>query len=733
MSAANTQLCEYCRLPIPGALLANEPESVKYCCPGCRLAHAITQEAGEEGLNRWTLTKLGLAIFFSMNVMVLTLALWAYDAHATGDAPRMAAALSDLFRFACLLLTFPVLILLGGPLLEQAIEDLRRCRLSTDLLILSGVAASFAYSTISVWSGTGAIYFEVGCMILVFVTLGRWLEATGKLRSTQALDQLQQLLPESVEVQHSDGTVRAKPRSLVCIGDDVVVRAGDRIPVDGRVVSGRTTVDEQLLTGESWPIEKAVGSRVVGGTWALDGELLVRVDVASDETVLQRLVKAVDEARQHKSDSLRFADRITSFFIPATFVLAILTLAWHTWSDSWTAGIMSALSVVLVACPCGLGLATPMALWAAMGVAARRGIAFNSPQSLENVAGIRAIRFDKTGTLTTGQPVVKSLSTDGQVSIEEIERRARQLASASRHVFSRAILRSISKETAPLQMQTTCQAGKGVFGTVAGEFFPTALGNTGLMDDLGFECPPRLQMVVERAQRRGQPVALIGWSGLVRGVFVFAEQPRPRAEAVLRECQQRRLDVGILTGDASEAAQRFAESVGVAVESGLSPEQKQAAIQKAQQQIGPVALVGDGMNDVVALSAADVGVCLGCGADISRAAADICLVGDDLSQIPWLIDLSRQTMRTIRNNLAWSFGYNSFGMLIAAIGKLHPAIAAILMVVSSVFVISNSLRLVSRFSLPDTSPAAATSTAAVVAAANATDRDFVKTNEKVAV
>ncbi|QDT32888.1 heavy metal translocating P-type ATPase [Thalassoglobus polymorphus] len=704
------RLCDYCGLPVGKTLGVREEAVASYCCTGCRFAHAITSDTGEEGSNRWMLTKLGIAIFFSMNVMVLTLALWAYDGSRLGDAPRIAEALSDLFRFACLLLTFPVLVLLGRPLLEQALDDLSQFRFSTDLLVLSGVLASFVYSTISVWRGEGDIYFEVGCMILVFVTLGRWLEATGKLRSTASLDQLQQLLPEEVLILQSDMSRRRVPREEIRIGDKIIVRSGERFPIDGVIIEGQTTIDEQLITGESWPVERSLNDRVIGGTIALDGEVIVRVDVTQNGTVLQRLVEAVKAARLEKSDTQRLADRITQFFIPATLLLAIGTFAFHAIASSIMTGVLTALSVILIACPCGLGLATPMTLWAAVGVAARRGIAFNSTQVLESLANIKAIRFDKTGTLTTGTPVVKSLITDGETSTRQIDQRAKQLAQSSNHVFSRAILDSIKEDVSLLDIRPTSQAGKGVYGTVSGEFKPTALGSLPLMRDLDIECPPRLERALEQAQREGHPVVSIGWASLVRGLFIFEEQSRAGVTEMFAKCREFGLDLGILTGDSSDAAKRFATTAGVPALSGLSPRQKQIEIQKIQREIGPVALVGDGMNDVVALSAADVGLCLGCGADVSRDAADICLVGDDLSQIPWLVELSQQTMKTIRTNLTWVFAYNGIGMTIAVTGMLHPAVAAALMVVSSVFVITNSLRLQARYSDPgdqvDVSPGA---------------------------
>lgn len=698
--------CVYCGLPVPQPLWGKPSEGANYCCTGCRFAHAVTQESGAEGEARWTLTKLGISIFFSMNVMVLTLALWAYTGPQADGKTLMAHSLAEVFRFACLLLSFPVLVLLGRPLLEQAIDSISQRRLTTDILIVGGVLASFVYSTISVWSGTGEIYFEVGCMILVFVTLGRWLEATGKLRSTEALDQLQQLLPDEVDVLQADKSRLRVARSELNIGDEVIVQAGDRIPIDGRITQGRSTIDEQLVTGESWPVERTVSQTVVGGTLALDGEIVVRIEHRLEDGTLPRLVAAIHAARQEKGEYQRLADRISQIFVIVTAGLSLSVLIFHSFNTDLMTGVMAALSVVLIACPCALGIATPLALWASIGVAAQRGIVFGTTTALEQLAKVKAIRFDKTGTLTTGQPQVKRLLTDGQTDVEAIRQRADALARSSNHVFSQAISESLKSTDLPtslsgtksVEIEATSVAGKGMYGVAHGEFQPTALGNKKLMDEFDFECPPTLELAIEKSQQEGHPCILVGWGGLVRGCFIMQEELRSSAMKMLSECRSKDLDLAVLTGDTALSTNRLASTISTPFLTDLSPERKQQAILNAQSEIGPVAFLGDGINDAIALSTADVGISLGCGADVSREAADICLVSDDLSQMPWLVDLSQATVQTIRTNLFWAFGYNGCGMLVAATGWLHPAVSAVLMVLSSLFVISNSLRLRAQFS-----------------------------------
>lgn len=697
-----TQHCDYCGLPIPKPLWlgssVGESESnagLHYCCSGCQFAHAITKETGEEGATRWTLTKLGIAIFFAMNVMVFTLALWAYNNPDVSGGSQMAEMFADLFRFACLILSLPVLFLLGRPLLENAIEQLQARIFSTDLLLMTGVIAAYGYSIFSVWRGSGDIYFEVGCMILVMVTLGRWLEATGKLQSTKALDQLEQLLPNEV-TRLRNGNREIISRDEIERHDQLAVPAGERIPADGVLASSSATVDEQLVTGESWPAEKTQGDALTGGTLNLDGELILVVSAKPDEGTLARLIEAAREARDQQGRYQQLADRISQWFIPVMVLIAVMTLAVHTWRADLATGMLTALSVVLVACPCALGLATPMALWAAMGTAARRGILFRSPSALERLAQIKALRFDKTGTLTTGEPTVDVLHVDQSISRDEVLRRANALAATSTHVFSQAIRRFAreSDETGlPSDVPVQSLAGRGLEAHLFGENTPTLLGNKRLMDERDFACSAELESEILQALQQGIPTVLIGWNRHVRGVFCLQEQLRDDVEQLITACREEGLDLGILTGDHKQSAERIADQIGMPVWSELTPEGKSEAVLELARTVGPVGLVGDGINDAPALAHAAVGISMGCGADVARDSADICLVGDDLSQIPWLINLARRTLSTIRMNLFWAFGYNSVGIAVAAMGWLHPAFAALLMVASSVFVITNSLRL----------------------------------------
>lgn len=697
--ANDSHACDFCGLPVPAPLWspgALRDAGPKYCCFGCRFAHAVTQESGESGTARWTLTRLGIAIFFTMNAMVFTVALWAYGDGVPGEPTQTANAFVELFRFICLLASLPVLFLLGVPLAENALRELRQGRLSTDLLLMVGVIAAFTYSMISVWRGSGEIYFEVGCMVLVFVTLGRWLEATGKLKSTESLDRLSRLLPAEVRLLETSGIERAVPLNSVQIGDRLRVLPGERVPTDGRLCSSRSTMDEQLITGESWPVEKVRGDALIGGTLNLEGDVELAVTAVPSEGTLARLVAVVREARERKGKYQRLADRIVGWFFPVVIALASLTFVLHGLQSGLGSGMLAALSVILIACPCALGIATPMAVWAAIGSAARRGIVLQNGETLERLAGVQSICFDKTGTLTTGQPHVGRLDVADESERFEVARRSASLANSSHHPFSRAIALEYRDVHQSAKWDNIVNVpGQGLRGMLAGESEPTLLGNLRLCDDAELTLPKELAMPLEAAMQTGMPVALIGWNKQVRGVFVFEEELRPHARDTVDQLTSNALRVEVLTGDHAQRGRRLADELGVHVHAELSPLAKQRAVAALRDSNGSVAMIGDGINDASAIATADVGVALGCGADVTRESADVCIISNDLHQLPWLLHLAQRTLRTVRGNLAWAFGYNSIGIVLAMGGWLHPSIAAALMVGSSLIVISRSLRLAS--------------------------------------
>jgi heavy metal translocating P-type ATPase len=717
--------CAYCGLPIPQpwwpwtAPTAPADGEKAYCCFGCRFAAAVTRQQGEEGAANWTLVCLGTAVFLTMNVMVFTMALWTQDFYqGQGETPgQLALVLHGLFRYLCLLFALPVILLLGVPLLENAWGHLRRGLVHTDLLLVVGVAASYLYSVISVVRDDGPVYFEVGCVVLVLVTVGRWLEARGRLQALAAIDALHRLLPARARLVR-DGEEVWVPPEVVHRGDRVRVLPGERIPCDGQVLQHAAAVDEQVVTGESKPAVKEPGDAVYGGSLNLDGDLLITATAEPGDTVLARMIELVRRGQQLKGHFERLADRVTAVFLPAVMVVAGAAAAWHGSRHGLADGILTGLAVLLIACPCALGLATPMAVWSARGRAALAQVLFRHGEALERLASIRAIRIDKTGTLTTGTPAVAEFATAPDGDRDEVLKLAAVLAASSTHSYSQAIRQLADLETPvgrpSLAVRTAREgrptrlglinvqtlAGRGIIGRVeqANSTAPESctrvlLGSPRLMAENALNWPPSFLAATDRARVSGQPLTCIGWEGEVRGVFVFREQLRPEAAEAIARLREQGLDVAILTGDSTAPASALGKELGVPVVADLLPDGKVAALAEARRRLGPVAMVGDGLNDAPALAAGDVGIALGCGTEVSRDSASVCLLGNDLGRLPWLIDLARRTVRVVRQNLFWAFVYNLVGVGFACTGRLNPVLAALAMVLSSLLVVANSLRL----------------------------------------
>ncbi len=701
--------CDYCGLPLSGgwrrardvrstSAPRTEPE---FCCFGCRLASSITSEKGETGQSHWTLTRLGLAIFFTMNVMVFTMALWSRDVYA--DHPSVgtptATALYELLRYGCLLFATPVVLLLGGPILEQAWQSLRRGQITTDWLLSVGIVASLVYSILSVLTGGAHIYFEVSCMVLVAVTLGRWLEATGKLKTTEAIRALQRLLPERAHVQRGD-QVSDVPLSEVRVGELIRILPGERVPLDGQIQRNRASIDQQLLTGESDPVTREPGDAIFAGSLNLDGDLTMSVTAPASAGTLQRMVDLVTTALAEKSAEQRLADRMSHAFVPLMATIALGTFAAYLPSDGFHQALMTSLAVVLIACPCALAIATPMAVWAALGTACQEQVVFRRGDALSRLARVKVVCFDKTGTITSGNVEVDQVHVAEERERDEVWRRAVALAGASNHVLAHAVLRQLEADTCELPQQVAVVSGRGVTGVLAGDPTPTYLGSWAYMQQVALNVPASLQAVLAQCQAGSQSFSCVGWAGSVRAVLVFRERVRPSALAALTELREMGLMVTLLTGDHDRRARQLAAELRVEVRAELLPEDKLKMIEQLRAEHGPVAMVGDGINDAPALAAADVGIAMGCGAEVSRDAAEVCLLGNDLGKIPWAIRWARETRRTIRQNLFWAFAYNLVGVSLAVAKMLNPIVAAIAMVGSSLFVVSNSLRL-SRITVGD--------------------------------
>lgn len=670
--------CDYCGLPLASATGDGGP---RYCCFGCRFAASITDATGDAGESRWMMTRLGVAVFFTMNVMVFTMLLWS----DRGAVEPAAAAFYGLARHACLLFTAPVMVLLGGPLFREAGREAWSARPSLNLLLAVGVAAAFLISVHAVVMDRGHVYFEVACMVLVAVTLGKCLEASGKLRTTEALRELRTLLPDSVRrmVGADEQTI---PLADTRGGDRLRVLPGERIPTDGRIVEGCSAIDERTVTGESVPVVRQAGDPVASGTEVIDGPLVIEVTAAPGAGTLERLIDAVAAAATAGTREQRIAERAAAWFLPIVIASAATAFVIQTGRAGWTsdgiaAGTMAAIAVVVVSCPCALGLATPMALWAAVGAAARRHVLVRDADAFVRLGRTGTFCIDKTGTLTTGL-AVRTVDAGPDVAATSVLAIAAALARGSTHVLSRAIEAEAGRRgLAPADVAgVRVVAGRGIEGRLV----------DGRVVRLGSEA--WMAMLVDDALppcAADRPSCWLAIDRRVAGAIVFDETIRPEAAGAVAALAAEGIEIWIVSGDREPRAAAVAKALGVRHAAPLLPEEKLAFVRLR----APAAMVGDGINDAPALAAADIGVALGCGADVSRWTAAICLLRDDLGDLPWAVSLARRTSRTIRWNLVWAFGYNALCIPLAATGVVHPAVAAAAMVASSLFVVSGSLAL----------------------------------------
>ncbi len=692
------EACAFCHLPLGGR--AVEDDGPAFCCFGCRLAAQIAGTGEASGEARRLLARLGIATFFTMNVMVFSLVLWSQeiDAVSPENAGPMADALRDLFRAVSLLLSVPVFWLLGIPLMINAWAQVRRGIVATDGLIALGVAAALAYSAASVFGDRDRTYFEVVCMVLVLVTLGRWMEALGKQRTTEAVESLDRLLPETVRVRRGEHPESVLPLAELRVGDSVRVLPGERIPCDGRIRRGRAAIDEGLLTGESVPTTRGPGDVVAAGTWNVDGALVLEAAAEADRGTVARLTELVRAALGAQGRFERLADRVARFFVPLVLAVAGATAIVHGRTGGFEEGLLAGLAVLLIACPCALGLATPMAVWTAVGTAARHQVLFRSGTALERLARVDSIFFDKTGTLTEADLQVEAAHRVDCTEGEVVSRTA-AIAAQSEHIASRALLRWAADHGTTdeaIQAEVRQVPGRGLIVVDAAGSTTAWLGSPQFLEESGMAWPTELRRRADAAKAAGDPVVALGWEGSVRALFSLRERLREGAFEALAALRALGLRVEILTGDHPGRAARLAAELGVPVRAELVPEAKVAAVAERVQAGHCVAMVGDGINDAPALARAEVGIALGCGADVSRDVADVCLLANDPRRVAWAIELSRRTVRVIRLNLFWAFAYNLIGTGLAVAGRLNPILAALAMAISSFLVVTNSLRLADR-------------------------------------
>jgi Cu+-exporting ATPase len=679
-------------------------------CPKCGMAleplmpHAEEDDTEVRAVRR----KFWIAFAFALPVVLLGMAPHLFDLALTHGQARA-------LRYVELALTVPVVLWAAWDYYRRGWMGVVQRSPNMYTLIGLGVIVASGYSVIAVAfpeifpsqmldeHGMVPVYFEVAAAIVALVLLGEWLELTARGRTSAAIKQLLGLAPKSARRIGADGAEEEIAIDVLAVGDKIRVRPGEKIPVDGRVISGASSVDESMLTGEPLPVEKTAGDRVVGATVNQTGSLVVEAERVGAETLLSQIVAVVADAQRSRAPLQRLADRVSTWFVPAVVFAAILAfVVWYAIGPppSLAFAIVNAVAVLIIACPCALGLATPISIMVASGRGAQMGVLFRDAAAIETLRGVDTLVVDKTGTITVGKPILNAVLPESGVDERELLALAAGLEQSSEHPIARAIVDGAAGRGIPPATIEGFQSvtGQGVTGRSQGRAL--ALGNAALMGSVGANVEAAADKV-ESARGKGMTAMYLAIDGRLAGIFAVGDQVKETTPAALRELKSQGMRIVMLTGDSGTTAKAVAASLPIdEVIAEVQPADKAAVIARLKSEGRRVAMVGDGINDAPALATADVGIAMGTGTDIAMESAHVTLVKGDLRAIVRAISLSRATVRNVRQNLAFAFGYNALGVPLAA-GVLYPLtgwllsplIAALAMSLSSVSVIGNALRL----------------------------------------
>ena len=668
--------------------------SYYFCSAGCQR----TFESPEQELKSMR-TRVAIAMTGVLALAIMRAG--AFLTLATGATIVSWAPVSALPWFTwgmwLFLLVTPVQFIGGWSFYKGSWNALRRRAINMDVLIALGTSVAYFYSVAVVFFpdvlpveiDERAVYFEVSAVIIAFVLLGKYMEEIIKKHSSAAVRKLLDLKPATAQVVR-DGVEMEVPAESVMVGETVVVRPGQRIATDGLVLEGTSAVDESMLTGESMPVEKQVGSKVIGGTLNRTGAFRFQATRVGAETALAQIIKMVEEAQASSAPIQRIADEVTRYFVPAVVGTAFLAFAGWWLAGNFPQGLLAFIAVLIIACPCALGIATPAALMVGVGRGAQAGILIRGAEVLERAQKLDTVVFDKTGTLTRGEPNITDVLAQAGASKEQALRLAAGLEAGSEHPLAEAIVRGAREAgvvPAPVEGFDSIP-GHGVQGRIDG--VPALLGNRRLMQREGVDIAA-VQPDMERLEADGKTAMLLASGGRLVAVIAVADTVKPEAKEAIAGLRSEKVQVIMLSGDNQRTAAAIGRLLGIdRVIADVLPADKAQVIKELQASGKVVAMVGDGVNDAPALATADIGIAIGSGSDVAKETGGIILVRSDVRDVVAGIRLSRSTMRTIRQNLFWAFIYNAVGVPIAAFGLLNPMIAAAAMALSSLSVIVNS-------------------------------------------
>jgi len=638
------------------------------------------------------LLRFGTAGFLSSQLMIYSIALYA------GYFQGIDSQIKRILEIIAMAITTPVLFYSGMPFVRNTVRGMKHLHFTMDSLITMGAGSAYVYSIAEIFRG-GEVYFDTSAMIITLILLGRYIEATAKGNASEALERLAELVPKSATrliPPHEAGHVIREIVDVTSlkIGDLVEVRPGERIPLDGTVTEGESEADESLLTGESKAVLKIPGLEVTGGSINLYGTLIFEVIRTGKDTVLSHIIQAVEEAQARKPRIQIIADRIVGYFVPFILITALASFLHHlSLGTPANHALMTSISVLVIACPCSLGLATPLAVLMFSVMVSSKGILIRSGEVVEKTSGVDHIILDKTGTVTVGKPILKDVTViDEDQDTEHVLCLAASLERISEHSIGQAIATSAQPVFSVAQFRAL--PGKGVEGFVDGKRI--FIGNRILMLEHDLELPldTSYDEDIRELEQRGDTIIFMGWDGVVRAFFVISDVVRDEAKEAIQEIKNMHYSLSLVSGDNAATTGSIARRLGIEhFISESSPVAKKRVVAEMQVRGNRVIMVGDGINDAPALAEATVGLAMGSATDIARESADAVLVRSDLRLVPYFIRVSQQTFRIIKENIFWAFFYNMVAIPLAFTGVLHPIIAAGAMAASSLFVVGNSLRI----------------------------------------